>query len=64
MRGSRNKAPLIPILLKGEKEVAVTSNNLSNLTSVPSQISEQVIPQKAVNISKWEKQSQEAGTVL
>lgn len=38
VRVSRNKAPLVPIFLKGEKKVAATNNNLRNLTSIENQI--------------------------
>lgn len=40
-----NKAPPVAIFLKGQKKVAVTNNNPTSLTSIPSQISEHSITQ-------------------
>lgn len=53
VRVSENKAPLVPIFLKGEKK-AVTNHNLLSLTSIPSKISEHSVKQICEHFKKEE----------
>lgn len=58
MRVSENKAPLVPIFLKAEKKVAVTSNYLTSLTAIPRKIFQNTASGgRFVSISKGKKQS-------